>query len=47
MLFLGDRGVQRSVDHETVYEFEGVAGGVEYEIEVTADGRVLEVESDN
>jgi hypothetical protein len=32
---------------QTVYELEGSANGVEYEVEVTVDGRVLEVESDD
>ena len=31
---------------ETVYELEGIAGGVAYEIEVSPDGRVLEVETE-
>jgi putative hemolysin len=31
----------------TVYCLEGKADGKEYEIEVTADGRVLEVESED
>lgn len=31
-------------DGQTVYLLEGVAGGQEYEIEVTAEGKVLEVE---
>lgn len=30
----------------TVYELEGIANGIEYEIEVTADGKVLEVEQE-
>ena len=32
---------------QTVYEFEGKANGVEYEIEVSADAKVLEVEKDD
>ncbi len=31
---------------QTVYELEGMANGIEYEIEVTADGKVLEVEQE-
>jgi len=31
----------------TVYELEGMANGIEYEIEVTADGKVLEVEQED
>ena len=31
-------------DGQTVYVLEGIADGVEYEIEVTADGKILEVE---
>jgi len=34
-------------DGQTVYELEGKANGVEYEIEVSADGKVLEVEEDD
>lgn len=30
----------------TVYSLEGVAGAQEYEVEVTAEGKVLEVETD-
>lgn len=30
----------------TIYSLEGVAGGEEYEVEVTAEGKVLEVETD-
>lgn len=30
----------------TVYEIEGVADGIEYEFEVTADGKILEMESE-
>ena len=30
----------------TVYSLEGVAGGQEYEVEVTAEGKVLEIETD-
>lgn len=33
-------------DGETVYIFEGEANGKEYEIEVTAGGKVLEVEEE-
>ena len=33
-------------DGETVYIFEGEANGKEYEIEVTAAGKVLEVEEE-
>ncbi len=33
-------------DGETVYVFEGEANGKEYEIEVTPDGKVLEVEEE-
>jgi uncharacterized membrane protein YkoI len=31
----------------TVYELEGTANAIEYEIEVTADGKVLEVEQED
>jgi uncharacterized membrane protein YkoI len=31
-------------DGQTIYILEGVAGGQEYEIEVTGEGKVLEVE---
>jgi len=31
----------------TVYELEGMANGIEYEIEVTADGKVLDVEQED
>ena len=34
-------------DGQTVYELEGKANGVEYEVEVSADGKVLEVEEDD
>ena len=34
-------------DGQTVYILEGEAAGKEYEIEVTADGKVLEVEEEN
>jgi hypothetical protein len=34
-------------DGQTVYVLEGEANGLEYEIEVTADGKVLEVEQDD
>jgi uncharacterized membrane protein YkoI len=34
-------------DGQTVYCLEGEADGVEYEVEVTADGEVLEVETDD
>ncbi|MBT8098544.1 MAG: PepSY domain-containing protein [Gammaproteobacteria bacterium] len=34
-------------DGQTVYELEGKANGVEYEVEVSADGEVLEVEEDD
>ncbi len=34
-------------DGRTVYDIEGTANGVEYEIEVTADGKVLEVEQED
>jgi hypothetical protein len=30
-----------------VYELEGVAAGVKYEIEVTSEGKVIEVEEDD
>jgi len=33
-------------DGQTVYVLEGEAAGKEYEIEVTADGKVLEVEEE-
>ncbi len=33
-------------DGQTVYVLEGEAGGKEYEIEVTAEGKVLEVEEE-
>lgn len=33
-------------DGQTVYILEGVAGGQEYEIEVTAEGKVLKVEQE-
>ena len=33
-------------DGQTVYILEGAAAGKEYEIEVTADGKVLEVEEE-
>jgi len=33
-------------DGETVYIFEGEANGKEYKIEVTAEGKVLEVEEE-
>jgi len=32
---------------ETLYELGGTAGGQAFEIEVTADGRVIEVEADD
>ena len=31
---------------QTVYDLEGIANGIEYKIEVTADGEVLEVEKE-
>ena len=34
-------------DGHLVYEFEGKVGEKEYEIEVTADGKVLEVEEED
>lgn len=34
-------------DGQTVYELVGVANGKEYEIEVTAEGEVLEVEEED
>ncbi|MHC4517043.1 MAG: PepSY domain-containing protein [Planctomycetota bacterium] len=34
-------------DGQTVYVVEGTADGVEYEIEVAADGKVLEVEQED
>ena len=34
-------------DGVTVYELEGEVDGVEYEVEVTADGEVLEIERDD
>ena len=34
-------------DGREVYELEGMADGIEYEIEVTADGSVLEVERED
>ena len=34
-------------DGQTVYELEGKANGIEYEVEVSADGKVLEVEEDD
>ena len=34
-------------DGQMVYDLEGIANGVEYEIEVTADGKVLEVEQED
>ncbi len=34
-------------DGRTVYDIEGTANGVEYEIEVTADGKILEVEQED
>ena len=30
----------------TIYSLEGVVGGEEYEVEVTAEGKVLEIETD-
>lgn len=33
-------------DGQTVYVLEGAADGKEYEIEVTADGKVLDVEQE-
>jgi uncharacterized membrane protein YkoI len=33
-------------DGQTVYILEGIADGQEYEIEVTAEGKVLEVEQE-
>lgn len=38
------RVVAETEDGVLVHEFTGVADGVEYEIEVAADGRVLEIE---
>ena len=32
-------------DGQTVYEFNGTANGEKYEVEVSEDGRILEVES--
>jgi uncharacterized membrane protein YkoI len=34
-------------DGQTVYDLEGTANGTEYEIEVTAAGKVLEVEDED
>lgn len=34
-------------DGQTVYILEGTADGIEYEIEVTADGKVLETEQED
>ena len=34
-------------DGQIVYILEGIADGIEYEIEVTADGKVLEVEQED
>ena len=34
-------------DGQMVYVLEGTADGIEYEIEVTADGKVLEVEQED
>ena len=34
-------------DGQTVYILEGTADGIEYEIEVTADGKILEVEQED
>ena len=34
-------------DGQTVYTLEGTADGIEYEIEVTADGKILEVEQED
>lgn len=39
--------IEEEEDGQTVYELEGIANGVEYEIEVTADGKVLEVEQED
>lgn len=38
---------KESEDGVTTYCLEGEANGAEYEIEVTADGRVIEVESED
>jgi hypothetical protein len=35
---------EAEVEPELIYEVEGTANGVEYEIEVTSDGKLLEVE---
>ena len=42
-----DEAARETEDGETVYCLEGEAGGKEYELEVTADGRVLELESED
>jgi uncharacterized membrane protein YkoI len=45
----GIRLTEAEVEEEdgcTVYVLEGMANGTEYEIEVTADGKVLEVEQE-
>ena len=34
-------------DGQMVYDLEGIADGIEYEIEVTTDGKVLEVEQED
>ena len=34
-------------DGQMVYDLEGIANGIEYEIEVTADGKVLEVKQED
>ena len=34
-------------DGQTVYELEGMANGVEHEVKVTADGKVLKVKEDD
>jgi hypothetical protein len=34
-------------DGQMIYDLEGIADGIEYEIEVTADGKVLEVEQED
>jgi len=34
-------------DGQVVFELEGITDGIEYEIEVTADGKVLEVERED
>jgi hypothetical protein len=41
-----EEAARETEDGATIYCLEGEAGGVEYELEVTADGRVLDIESE-